>query len=547
MQIRRTWLPIALLVAVVSGHAGALAAWIHLDGDSTSGVCCGLALPVVEGMKERASRQTGEGRSGWNRDQGLIPAYGNAVFHALGRNPDGPLYGVLAAFVLAQVLMFMLGWELKGPWAGLLAAGLMPLFPAIAYLTRRWDVHGPQLAILCAGALFVLRSRGLSRPLWTAGFGGVLVLGALSSSRETDNILLILALAAMASGGALRAWITERDAWGRSVSRTRCSMGAGVIIAVLAGLVALAAGGLPGDAPQQGHAIHPLMRYLEESGREEFRAQLPWWHLRHLTAYGVHLFWYGLTPWLAIPVAVAAGFYLRWGRGRAEVLAWVLVPLVVLSLIPKKNFYYLAVIYPALPLVAALGIASLRRRWFAVGAALAVCAVGLGLWTVRSFPGERGAGAGDAGGSAATWEAGEAVFQTSAAELALDLAPRADCRAEVLATIAPPATPGTHGDCRYGVWLVGFPDEMEIPLRIATWNPSATIQTGERGENDESIGLILSRGFEPQTAGIPGPSLELLGTYRLCGGDVRVFRRPEAWFRHRCDLHLPDLDRSGGS
>lgn len=145
------------------------------------------------------------------------------------------------------------------------------------------------------------------------------------------------------------------------------------------------------------------------------------------------------------------------------------------------------------------------------------------------------------------WEAGEGVFQTSAAELALDLAPRPDCRAEALAEIAPPATPGALGDCRYGVWLRGFPDEMEIPLRIASWNPSATILTGDRVEHGESIGVVFTGAADLPWPDLPGPTLDHVGTYHLCGGDAQVFRRPAAWFRERCRPRAADLDRAEGT
>ncbi len=530
MRRLRKWLPLALLVAVVAGHACALGVWIRADGDATSGVCCGLALPVIEEMRERVTLAGRTGESAWHPDQGLIPLYATALFHALGRDPDTPLLAVLGAFALAQIFLFALGRELKGPWAGLLAATLMPLFPAIAFLTRRWDVQGPQLAILCAGALLAIRSRGFTRPLSTAGFVVLVTLGAMSSCRETDNILVVFALASMATGGVLRAWILRRGPRGEPVSRTRSLIGTGV---VLAALVVLEFTVIHLLVPQQAHTIHPLLRYVEETGRDEFQVQLPWWHARHLTAYLAHLFWHGLTPWLAVVVAAATALFLRFGRGRAEVAAWALVPLIVLSLLPKKNFYYLAVIYPALPLMAALGIASLRRRQVAIAGALVLCALGVLFWTARSFP------SGPVAGPLERWirdpglRASDEVFQ-GRARLTLELGPREDCAAEPLEGIAPPAIPGVLGDCPYTVWLQDLPREMEVPLRIASWNPSAALLTADPDGKGERIGVAIVPQGNGQVHDLPGPPMEHLGRLGFCGRKVDVYRRPESWFAQLC-------------
>ncbi len=535
---RARFRPLLALLSVLSFHGGLLLAWIRLDQDGSGFVCCGMMEPIQDRLAASHLAAALPGVRAWTPAAGILPWIAARVLELSGGSPDFPLFTLLGALLLSQLLVFLLARQLSGPWTGVLAAFLLPAIPAVAFVSRRFDVHGPQMPLLLAGGLLLLCSRGLTRLLPGLGFALVLAAAACFSPRPTDNALLMLALLSMAGASALRSLLLGKDAHGAPISRVRCLAGNAVLWTALLVAVFLL---LPRDPTHTGS----VQRTLEELQRSDFQALLPWWHWRQLTAYTSHLYWRALTPALAIPVELAMLLFLWRGRGRAEIAGWVLGPLLLLSLIPKKNFYYVAVLYPVLPLVLALGISRLRPTWLAVLASLSLCGyAGLELLG-RSLPGllplavdTRQAGDNTLGG----------LMQSSDYEL--DISPVTESSLGALAGLLDRGLEALPDSCRcpYAVATQGVGDPWSLWLRVAGTPPCTRIYAMETEAGLDDAALLLRRHVDdgprsgqghpaqqdaskplPLEGGFPPPRY-------ISRQQLLLYQREAGWFEARCEL-----------
>ncbi len=294
---------------------------------------------------------------------------------AFGADPDSLLITMLLLLLLTQLLLFDLGRLLASPWAGVLAALLLPLAPDSGALARRWAAQLPHMLLLVACASCVVRSRSFTRWLPSLGFVLLTMLGMAYSVWLTDDLLFLGAAGSLALGAGMRGMVLgEGPLSGVPLDRRRVLVG-GLITAAL-----LALGGWVLIV----HRLE-LSYYVSETSADQYRQAIPPWRPQALTAY-LRLLWRdNQGPWLSLAGVVGTALYIRRGKARTELLAWLLIPLLALSLIAKKNSYYLAVIYPVLPLVTALGLASLRRRWLSLGSMAVVLAGAWWSWQQASF------------------------------------------------------------------------------------------------------------------------------------------------------------------
>lgn len=349
----RTWLPLVLLVLGLARQLQVNLRWIEADGR--------IGLSVFSGMTDwlctaLAVHGTGGFRSMVFPDLlriDLLSLTGVAGWATLGADPDTPQIVVLLCLVAAQILCFDVGRRLGSAWAGLLAALLLGVMPEASAIARCWSPQGPQLLLLVAALDLLLASRSFSRLLPSLGFVLLAVAGCAYGPMNTENILFALAAAGMAAGAWGRGLVGGRGPLpDMPVKRWRSLLGGLVVV----GLV------LSGSWLVH-YRFMPLEYIFLEMGNEGYHIGPALWHPTALLAYPRWLVWYGLEPLLAIPILLGLALFCWHGRGRSELLGWVVVPLVALSLLHKKNPYYIAGIYPALALVAALGFASLPPRW----------------------------------------------------------------------------------------------------------------------------------------------------------------------------------------
>lgn len=352
--------------------------WIRLDQSVCEGVFPYGAWPLSQLIELLEHGQL------WNYLSSTLPpdlfsftgVAGRALF---GADPDSLLITMLVLLLLTQLLLFDIGRRLGSPWGGVLAALLLPLAPDTAVMTRRWAAQLPHMLLLVAAASTLLRSRSFTRPWPTAGFVTVVLVGMSYSVWLTDDLLFLGAAGCMAAGAALRGLILDRGPTeGTSVGRKRVAAGAGVTLLLVAGGCWLL-------------IIHRLQLgyYVAESHAVQYQAAPPW-SLHALSGYLRWMWRDAQGPLLCVAALVGAALMAWRGRGRAELLCWLLLPLLALSLIAKKNAYYLIIIYPVVPLVTALGLARLPRWWLRAPVMLALLAAAWVPWQRASFTASSG-------------------------------------------------------------------------------------------------------------------------------------------------------------
>jgi hypothetical protein len=233
-----------------------------------------------------------------------------------------------------------------------------------------------------------------------------------------------------------------------------------------------------------------------------------------------------------VPVEIAAAAWLLRGRGRAELGGWALIPLIALSLLPKKNHYYASVLLPALPLVLGLGVASLPGRWLRRGAAVVV----VGLATVQLLARSAPDGPVARALGPVEWQVGDAtwgrVFQTSDGDMAL--APDPDDRgaARIAASVGRAAPAGTCG-CGLAVRTRGRGPWSGTNLHLLATHPCLPVKQG--GHLDNAAVLLVSEDArDADQAALERMGLPLVDQVQTGSGLVRVHARPTGWVEGRC-------------
>ncbi len=365
------WLALGLGVVV----QGAVALrWIGLEQRVGEPVVCEAIQPV-----NTLITLVHQGGLGLDEllNSSLLAGLGVMGHGLFGGGGASLLLTMLACMLLCQFLIFDCGRLLAGPWAGVLAALLLPMLPDVALLGRRWGPILPQLTLLLAMADLLLRSRSLSRSGLALVVGLLGAAGVVLSPFSTHNLIFVAAACSLCAGPLLRGLLLGRAAFGvePGVSRARVAVG---------GLLALGPALL---VAWSWLLIRTNTDYIAaEAHAAEYAGSI--WDPAVLFAYPRLLVTSSAGPLLGVLAALGLLGVLWRGRGRAELLFWLLGPIVPLSLIAKKNWYYAAVVFPVLPLLVALGLALLpwRRVAFAMGALL-LAATGWAFWQASFVPG----------------------------------------------------------------------------------------------------------------------------------------------------------------
>ncbi len=264
--------------------------------------------------------------------------------------------------------LYGLGVACHGRTAGVLAAALATLMPAVF---GGWRTVGLDLPLLCVTPLCMLallRSEDLWRPGRAALFGLALGLAALV---KTQALLFVggPALLCLARGLARAARAPGRP-WRRPL------LGAAL---ALAALLATTAAYWQGRA---GYLLAVLTRHLTTRGMEEIPDDVTF--LGGLSFFGGALPYITGGP-LLLALALAVPLFWRAGRQRAPVLVWLVLPFLLHAWLPVRDERYLHPLAPAAALVVGVGLASLRPLLRALsagvlggGAALVWLAVTLG-------------------------------------------------------------------------------------------------------------------------------------------------------------------------
>ena len=233
-RLRTHWTLVSLITLLgLQLWVGAI--WIISDGRAGDGVCCSFTAPVFDILLADATDQLGWPWSTYRRSMGLLVWPALWARKLTGPNPDFLLWLNLVSGVCTQILLYDIGRRMSSGLAGLVAAGLFPMIPAVAFVHRRWDALAPQHLIIVAALWFLLQSRSLTRAVPTTGFVLVAMLGCVLSARETDNLLFMAAVGAMTLGAVGRGLITGAgpDAQA-SPGRAQSFLGAAIVAGVMA-------------------------------------------------------------------------------------------------------------------------------------------------------------------------------------------------------------------------------------------------------------------------------------------------------------------------
>lgn len=312
----------------------------------------------------------------WDLNRGWLPLLAKHIWVLSGHSPRALLY-ISSGMMLLSGLFFSLGLLRLGisRWAALLVPILLPMAPVIAFSSRRWDIHAPSLLILGLSFWALTASKHFSKWLPSLGFGLLGMAAAFFSPRETDNILLLLSLSSLGLGFWLQGLCF--GAWqGEHISRLKV-LSVGCFVALTVGLFVWS----------QIRFTSPTgaMYYLDEAGNNSSSQAQSWNHPKQLWGYLSYLFWRGWGHYIAIPaeialIALALKKKLPWGF-----LFGILIPFIVLSVLPKKNFYYVSILWMYPAILIPMGVSLLPTKWRYICVPIVVFMIGRPYWA-RTFP-----------------------------------------------------------------------------------------------------------------------------------------------------------------
>jgi hypothetical protein len=294
---------------------------------------------------------------------------------------------ISAMWGLATVLLVMrLGWELFGRSVGILAALFVAVMPYHVMVSRQFLLDGPMTFLTTLTLYAIARYARTREPAWITATGAALGLAILA--KETAVVMLgsIFVFFALSPEVPVRI---------RTLARGPIAM---FVIAAAFPLALIASGG---------------------AGRGTAQEYLVWQLLRRPN----HdlLFYAQVVPPAIGPLLLGFAFVGLWLRRRwlgwreRLLVAWIVVPVLFFELWPTKGFQYLLPAAPAVALLAAAAVASIKlgrfsrvARTAAAGVLIASLAVpSAGVLGASSLP-IAGAGGMPAGREAGRWIADNA-------------------------------------------------------------------------------------------------------------------------------------------
>ena len=277
----------------------------------------------------------------------------------------------VAYFVVLLVSVHGIGKRCHSKSAGLLAAALVSLTPAVYGGWRTVGLDFPSLCVTPLAVLCLLRCKDYTDLRASLAFG---LTAGLATLLKAQSLFFIAGPALFVLGrGLLRA---RRGGQPAQLKRTA----AGVVTAAvsLAVITSVWWGG------RLGYFMEQLHSHATGEGMHHFEGDISMWGG---VKYYAATFPY-LVPGVMIILALAlAPLFFKHARHRYVVLIWIFFPLALHIVLKLRHYRYLFPLVPALALVVAIGICSLRPRWRGAAAAATGIALLL-LFVVCPFNGE---------------------------------------------------------------------------------------------------------------------------------------------------------------
>ena len=269
------------------------------------------------------------------------------------------LYNLLFLAVLL-VGVYWVGTLCHGRKAGVLAALCVSFIPGVHGASRDFGLDFPCMAMVALTMGSMLATRGFSRLPASALFG--VLAGLTVLTRGQSGLFLFLPFSLTAGRALIRR--TERSA-----------------VNVLLALVLAAAVSSIWWFGRFSMMLEVLAEHAQRGGLDG--DQSIWG--------GVKLYLGGLVPLFSLPsllvcLALVPGWLRRAAPGRLELAAWLVFPLLVHILLAVRGLRYLLPLVPALPLMASVGVMTLRRPGLRRLGAVSLVAAGLIPWLLCGYP-----------------------------------------------------------------------------------------------------------------------------------------------------------------
>ncbi len=358
---------VGALAAVVLIYGGANLYWIHADstlrgydmGPHMLGVANSYAVFAEQGLREGLGWAARLKNASWPGTS-YLPMVG--LSYVFGLSVEALRTYNLIFLALMVVAVYFIGRQVMSREAGLLAAALVPAYPGVTADCRQIGLDFPCGAMVAVCIAFLLSTERFSRP------GRCLLLGVAAGLatliRPHAHFFLALPVVLVLGLGLARP----------VASRLRVAAGAG--LAVL-GALAVSAPYWVGNLAQIWGTFfdHQEGRIIDSVG-----PSFPF----YVTAIQISAGGFLLGALVVAAVALA----IFWWRGRKDedfprtrqmwvVWAWIVGGVAMLSWIDVHRLRFLVAFLPALAVITAAGVASLRVAPFryVAGAAVLVGAV----------------------------------------------------------------------------------------------------------------------------------------------------------------------------
>ena len=250
-------------------------------------------------------------------------------------------------FVILLVSVYGIGRHCHGRRAGLLAAVLVSLTPAVYGGWRTIGLDFPSLCATPLAILCLLRSKDLTDLRASLAFG---LATGLATLLKAQSLFFIAGPAAF----VLVRGLLHAHHEGGAAQLRRTAAGAAAAALSFVALTSVWWGG------RLGYFMEQILSHATGEGMHHFEGDVSLWGG---VKYYAATFPY-LVPGVMIVLALALSpLFLKHARQRYVVLIWIFFPLVLHIVLKLRHYRYLFPLVPALALMVAVGLVSLRPRW----------------------------------------------------------------------------------------------------------------------------------------------------------------------------------------
>jgi hypothetical protein len=298
--------------------------------------------------------------------------------------PGHPLWVRLAPLLFLLVLLisvYGIGRWCHSPSGGLTAVAVASGYPAVFGFARTHNDSVPLASGAFLGIWMLLESEGLTRARYALAAGLALAvitnMGENASGSAIAYVVMLGPLSVQLGLGIRHTASNPRQAW-------RLLLGLALLIAPP--LLALEWGRWDAivayfTTGSQGNLDWPAGIPSEAWAQEWAHATAYLWQLAGDLVRPPLLLW-GVVGLILLLHPSSRH------KGRLTILLSFLVPLIVVTLIPRKSSWYLSPALPGLALITAVGLHSLRKRWLRITASALAVLTGLACLTALSLAGD---------------------------------------------------------------------------------------------------------------------------------------------------------------